>query len=138
MAVDAGTVRVTGLREFTSALRQIDKELPKLVTMANKTLAENVVAKARPMLVTKGGKTAKSAPSLRASATQRGASVRLSGPTAGGDEYGALAYPQFRPWRGSAADAGYAIWPAIRGERKAIEDGYIEQLLQGLIDRSLP
>lgn len=138
MAVDAGTVRVTGLREFTSALRQIDKELPKLVTMANKTLAETVVAKARPMLVTKGGKQAKSAPTLRASATQRGASVRASGPTVQGDEYGALAYPQFRPWRGSAADAGYAIWPAIRAERKHIEDGYIEQLLQALIDRSLP
>jgi hypothetical protein len=138
MAFDAGTVRVTGLREFTSALRQIDKELPKMVTGVNLALAEHVVDKARPMLVTKGGKQARSAPSLRASGTQRGASVRASGPTVQGDEYGALAFPQFRPWRGSAADAGYAIWPAIREERKAIDAGYIEGLLQALIDRSLP
>lgn len=75
--------------------------------------------------------------------TDTGGAVRLGGkfPGALGAEFGAdrnqrrLGRPhgtvapvsgwnQFRPWRGSGADAGYFLWPGIRESEAEIVDAY--------------
>lgn len=43
----SGAVKITGLRETTSALRKIDKQLPKVIQTELKKAAEPVAASAR-------------------------------------------------------------------------------------------
>jgi len=63
-------------------------------------------------------------------AQQRGAAVRIGGGSsvgglvALGNEFGALRYKQFPPWRGNGEEAGYALWPSIRENRDRVVEVY--------------
>ena len=74
---------------------------------------------------------AKTAPSIRSLAQQTRAQVSLGGgayPFAMGAEFGSVRYRQFKPWRGSNADAGYFLYPTIRsmGQSGEIERLYMD------------
>lgn len=49
-------VRVEGLRTFTKALKDVDRELPKAVRLANNRVADIVVAGARPEIPSRTGR----------------------------------------------------------------------------------
>ncbi len=128
-------VRVEGLTEFRKGLRQASRDLPKVLTKAHRTIAEMVVAAARPRMTTKTGRTARSAQSLRAGAAQGGAFIRALGPTAYGDEFGAKKFTQFKPHKGKE---GYAIYPTIREEGPVIQAMYTSTVFGEIEARAFP
>lgn len=69
-------VTVTGLREFQTALRRMDRELPKTLRVGLNQIAELVVTKARPLVAKRSGRAAGS---LRVGSSQREARVRAGG-----------------------------------------------------------
>src|SRR3954452_8556094 len=103
MAVDAGmAVRVEGLADFRRDLKEADRNLPKVITAANVTIARTVRDAAAGGLRTKSGATPPS--KLSAGGTQRYGYVQLSGATAFGDEFG-----------GGKYGAGHPKPPALKG-----------------------
>lgn len=124
-------VRIEGLSGLRKGLREADRELPKALTEAHKEVAEVVVRVARPNLRTKHGRTPRSR--IAASGTQGGAFVRLGGPTAFGDEFGATRYHQFQRHKGTE---GYAVYPAIRSERGRIMDMYADTVEEKVLKRA--
>ena len=125
-------IRLTGLKELNQELRKLDATFPKAVRQVNWRVAENVAQKARSSAESQGGVIAKAAPSIKAMAQQARAQVKIGGeryPYALGGEFGSVQYPQFKAWRGSGGDAGYALYPALRSERSEIERTYL-----GMID----
>lgn len=135
MAKQTSGVRVIGLKELQKALRDADKELPKQLREANKQAAEIVTGKARSNFLGRPGVAPKVAPSVRALAQQRSASVKIGGarfPYALGSEFGGGRHgkgnptpagghtTQFPPFRKS----GYALYPAIASESDRVVDAY--------------
>jgi hypothetical protein len=86
-----GSVLITGLRELQAAYRSIDRELPKLLRVAMKGIADHVVGVVQQRMPWESGEAAKS---LKPRATQLGAGIARP---AGGT-----------PWRGEKAD--YSPW----------------------------
>lgn len=123
-------LRVEGLTEFRKGLRTAGKNLPKALTRAHKTVANLVAETARPNLKTKGGKPARSR--ISASGTQSGAAVKVTGPTAFGDEFGGGNRPRTRQFRPFLGTTGYAVYPAIRKNRKVIEAVYFDEVIREL------
>ena len=122
-------VQVEGLREFQRELRKLGDDLPRELAAANKQVAELVVDKAQRRAATVSPGARKSAESLSAARMQRIAAIRLGGnrhPYAAGYEFGSIRHPQFPPWRGSDANAGYFLYPTIRRENDAIVEVYAD------------
>lgn len=136
-----GYSHIEGLDELRRDLRTWDRTAPRLVSLAHRTLAKKVAGKAKSKASSLGSVAAKSAPSIRASGTLKEASVVLGGnkaPYALGAEFGALAYPQFKPWRGSGEDAGYFLYPTIRSMEDEIKDTYLHMVVDALQTRAFP
>lgn len=89
--VDDVSVRVTGVAEFSRALKGVDTNLPKELRLEFKGVAEHVIGVAQQRMPFRTGEAAKS---LKPRATQRGAGIAFP---AGG-----------RPWKGVKAD--YYPW----------------------------
>lgn len=122
--VAATGVRVDGIAELHRALKRLDPELEKELKRANKSIAQFVADDARAAAYSLGGVAAKVAPSVKANAGSGWAGISLGGsayPMAGGAEFGAYQYHQFKPWRGNNSDAGYFMYPAIRQDADRIE-----------------
>lgn len=133
-------IRVTGLDDLRRELRRLGDVWPKELKVANHDAAEIVVTSAQSKAAGLGGVAAKAAGSLRALNQQRAAIVALGGaayPYAMGAEFGSFRYRQFRPWRGNAGNAGYFLYPAIRGERDKVLDTY-EKALDRITKRAFP
>jgi hypothetical protein len=129
--IKTGAIQVEGLAELNRALKKVEGGTPNALRETNKKVAEKVAQSARSNASGLGGVAAHVAPSLRATAGATSAGVSGGGaafPMFGGAEFGALRYPQFKPWRGSGSDAGYFLFPAIRDEAPHIEDEYREAL----------
>mgnify|MGYP000483430577 CR=1 FL=1 len=132
-------VRVDGLREFRADLKALEDRLPRELTKVNKRAAEFLAQRARARGQSLGSVAAKAAETLRASGSQLGGYV-IGGdgaPYFFGAEFGAFAYPQFKPWRGSGGDAGYFVYPEIRASEEEVVDMYGD-LLDDLAARAFP
>lgn len=71
-----GTIQITGLRDLTKALRQIDKDLPKAVRLANNAAAQLVVDAAAPRVPVRSGRARRS---VKARSTRTAARVAAGG-----------------------------------------------------------
>lgn len=145
MAINrSGSIRVRGLNELRAELRRLDSEdsteWRKELGRVNHEVAEFVVDRAGPRMRALGPMGARAAATL--SASRSGVSARLmlggaSAPFAEGVEFGAISniprqtvrgtvrgWNQFKPWRGSGSDAGYALFPAMRENEDQIIEMY--------------
>lgn len=73
------TIRITGIREFQKALKDMDKELPKQLRVALNAASQLVVDYAVPRVPTKTGRARRS---LKVRSSQREARVAAGGRTA--------------------------------------------------------
>lgn len=134
--VNAGTVRVSGMRELNKALREVSKETQGELKEASRGVAEFVASDSRSAAQSLGGVAAKTAPSISPVGGVKGAGVALGGarfPFAGGAEFGSVRFKQFKPWRGNSSGAGYFVYPSIRRNAERIEDEFtaaVEALLK--------
>lgn len=147
----APPVTVEGLIPFQKELRAANAAFPRLLRVANKEAAEMVAEEARRNASSQGGAARKTAPSIKALAQQRNASVKIGGkayPYALGAEFGAIVYKQFKPWRGNQHNmpsgisfdeqtTGYFLYPAIRAKRGEVMDAYGE-LVNKAMDKAFP
>lgn len=133
----AGThIQIIGLKELRRDLRSWDRKAPRLVTAAHRKIAKEVKAAAQSKASSLGSVAAKSAPAIGHVATMTGAGVKLDGvkhPYALGAEFGALQYPQFKPWTGNSLDAGYFLYPTIRAKQSMIRETYSKTVLDELV-----
>lgn len=132
----ASHVQIIGLKELRRDLRAWDRKAPRLVTAAHRKIAKRVKTKAQGRATGLGSVAAKSAPAIGHIATMTGAGVKLDGvkhPYALGAEFGALQYPQFKPWTGNSPDAGYFLYPTIREEQHEIKETYDQMVLSELV-----
>lgn len=132
MTVDR--IEVDGLKDLQRELRAVDKDFPKELRLANKGAAEIVADATRASFASRGGVAPKVAPSVKALAQQRSASVKIGGakyPYAMGSEFGGRGRPrtrQFPPWRGNGEGAGYSLYESIRAQRDKVMDSYGDAL----------
>lgn len=126
-------VQVEGLRELNKGLRAMGPEAQKELKAVNRKVAELVAADSRAAALSLGGVAAKAAPSIRVSASASGAGIGFGGPRypfAGGAEFGALNFKQFKPWRGNDSSAGYFVYPSIRRDADQIETEYTTAIIE--------
>lgn len=151
--VKTGDIQVEGLAQLSRVLRDMDKDLAKELRQTNKKAAEIAADAARSRALSLGGSAAKGAPTIRATAGVRSASVGFGGTSApwmGGSEFGAnregqrhrstgtyVGYRQFDVWRGSGRTAGYFVYPSIRDNEGRIVEHY-QEALDDLIRRTWP
>lgn len=130
MALDT-RIQVDGLKELQSALRAADRDFPKQLRVANKSAADLVAEGTRSSFASRGGVAPKVAPSVKALAQQRNASVKIGGPKypfALGSEFGSIRYKQFPAWKGNGPDAGYSLYETIRDKRDDVVEVYGDAL----------
>ena len=134
-------IRVPELRDFRADLRRFGGEMYKGVKDANIEISTKVALLSKTAATSLGSVAAKSAPSLRPIKQLTSAGVRLGGaryPFALGAEFGALQYPQFKPWKGNGPDAGYFLYPTIRGMQNEIRDTYLDLVVDKVAARAYP
>ena len=126
------STRVIGLKEFVAELKAVAPEFARELSKVNREIAQLVRDEAKSKAADLGGVAAHVGPSIRASGTQKSASVTLGGddfPMAMGAEFGSIQYHQFKAWRGNGMDAGYFVYPTIREHADDIErmivDGFM-------------
>lgn len=110
-------IRVTGLKELRSELKQVDAAFPKQLQKANKKVAELIAEGTRAAFSSMGGSAPKVAPTVKALASQTRAQVKVGGGSgvgaevAMGNTFGSAGrFPQFPP----AKPGGYALYPTIK------------------------
>lgn len=117
-------IKVTGLREFRSGLRRMDKSLPKALRVAGNRAADLIVAEAKPRVPLGPGKGGHARDSIRAASTQ--ASARVAGGSKKFAYFGWLdfgsrkKYPHLpeRPF----LKKGRYIWRAFADVRPRVQD----------------
>lgn len=123
------TIKVDGLREFQSAMRAVDKNLPKELRLMFNEVASTVVNAARPMVPARTG-TARA--SIRAKSQQRAAIVQGGGtvkaPYYGWLDFGGHVGRRHSVSRPKVGKDGRYIYPAYIAHRPEIE----RQLAEGL------
>lgn len=160
MGRDAGNaIQIVGLRDLQADLRELDAKLPRELRKVNLSVAQMVAEHAQSTARSQGSVIAKAAPAIRAGADQRSAWVRITAtaqlPFALGAEFGAgrnvartrrspsggqvtyTGFKQFQQWRGNGSDAGYALYPTIRGDSDQIVAAYTQRLTE-LLARVFP
>ena len=132
-------VEVVGLRELLRDVRKVERDLPKSMRAALLPVSQEVLARARSRAGALGGVHRHAARrGLRGGATQNTAWIKLvasTEPTILGAEFGGGAKKttrQFPPWRGSGSDAGYFVYPEIRGSADDVM-GHVEDAVNDLI-----
>jgi len=119
------TIRVDGLKELNSALKEYGGDFKGEMRRTLKNIADFVAEDARGAASALGSTPAHVAPTIKASAGALFAGVSMSDPAAAGAEYGGRRRPttqQFQPWRGNGEDAGYFLWPTVRRDAADIEE----------------
>lgn len=131
------TVRVEGLKEFRSALRQGGKELPKELQKVNKAFAADVAGDVRSKYtLAHPSRSGRGAQSIRALASQTRAQVAIGSARASyvlGQNFGSHQGPrkkQFRPVR----KPDYFLYRTLEQRDKDLRDDY-DELLEGLVHR---
>lgn len=141
--VSGSFVHIEGLAEFRDGLRHYGRKYPLALTAANRKVAKEVGTAARSKAQSLGSVAAKTAPAVGWKASGTLASVTLDGvkaPYAFGAEFGALQYPQFKPWKGNGPEAGYFLYPTIREKSEGgfIKDTYLDLMVDELAKRAFP
>lgn len=121
-------IKITGLAEFNRALRQVDKDLPKVLRQALNTGAGLVVEWAQPRVPSKSGKARRS---VRATSTRTAAKV-----TGGGTRVPYYPWLDFGGRVGRkrsvhrAFDAsGRYIYPGYQARREEINQALVDELI---------
>lgn len=152
MPVSRGaSIKVRGLDELRKRLAGLD--LTDELKTAGEYVAELVVDKAEPLMRGQGGMGARAARTLKANRSGKAATVTGGGPGVpffAGVEFGAirnvprrtprgpvLGWNQFKPWRGSGPDAGYAVYPTIRNSDREIVAVY-EREIDRILNPAFP
>jgi hypothetical protein len=140
-------IEVEGLRQFMRGLRQAPERLDKDIRKEFREIAATVRDRARAAAwgrrsaVGGGPKRVRSMQSWRdlVNTIRSGSNpepyVALGSdrvPWVLGHEFGSGRYPQFPPWRGNKADAGYFFYPAVRAETQNV----VERMAE-VVDRVL-
>lgn len=92
------TIKLTGIKQFQRALKQMDADLPKQVRLILNDAVELILSYARPRFPVKTGKALGS---LKAASSQREARISMGGrraPYAPGVDFGG-GRPQFPPYQ---------------------------------------
>jgi hypothetical protein len=138
-AVTVARVEVTGLRELLREARKVERDLPKAMRTALLPVSQEVMGRARLRAGALGGVHRHAARrGLRAGATQNTAWIKLvatTEPTILGAEFGGGARKttrQFPPWRGAGSDAGYFVYPEIRGSADDVME-HVENAVEDLM-----
>lgn len=129
------SIKIEGLKDFQRDLRAIDKDLPKELRKANLQAAEVIAEGAKASFASRGGVAPKVAPSVKALAQQRNASVKIGGkayPFAGGAEFGGGKYGKGNPTaRGGHTtqfeafrQSGYSLWPTLKDKSDEVVEAY--------------
>lgn len=145
-------ILVPGLDELRKALKELgDVEGTKEFKLAGWRAATEVVIPGAQSRASTPLQQAAAA-TLAAAKVATGGGVRFGAgfPAAMGAEFGAAqnqlrntqrgpvrGWNQFPPWRGSAGDAGYFLWPTIREEQERIVE-VIDESLEPLFARVFP
>ena len=134
-------IKVQGLKQFRRELKALeDNELyVKQLKEVHNRIAKIVLEEARAQAST--ALERKAAGGLTAGKTVGGAVIHMGGakyPFAGGAEFGAIKYPQFKPWRGNQytvtwtddqiGNAGYFVFPAIAKKRDQVIEIYMDEI----------
>jgi hypothetical protein len=138
--IRSGTVKVTGLRELNKSLKALGPEAQKELKTASRDVATFVAADVKSAAAALGGVAAHVAPSIGVVGGVSGAGVAFGGaryPMAGGAEFGAYKYKQFKPWRGNGQDAGYFVYPTIRRDADKIATEFTAAV-DKVIDKRFP
>lgn len=72
-------IRISGLKEFTRAVKELDANMPKLIRVAMNEAADAVIGEARPEVPSRSGRAARS---MRAQSTRKEVRVVAGGPRA--------------------------------------------------------
>jgi len=147
-------VKVDGLKDFSRELKALgDKDLSAEFTRANVAAADLIVERARVRAAGQGRQAKAAARTLRAVKSKVRAEVVVGGvkaPWVFGSEFGAQqnkprrrtsgsyrGFNQFKPWRGSGANAGYWLYPTIRASADDIVDQYVPDVDE-LMSKAFP
>lgn len=127
MSGSVGKISITGLREFTNAVKKVDADMPKAVRIALNAGASIIVGYARPRFPRRSGRAVST---LRAASTRTAARVREGGTKA-----------PYVPWldfggrvgrkrsiRRPFIRQGRFIWRALEAERPRIVDAMTEAM----------
>lgn len=134
-----GTVRIDGYAQLRRDLLKVTPDVDAMLKRLNVSIADDIITAARARAVATGRQQRRAATYLKAYRSARAGGVNLrqntAMPFAMGAEFGARR-PQFKPWRGNGADAGYFLWPSIRDANviQAYSDGIadlVEELNRG-------
>lgn len=129
--IRSGEIQVHGLSELSRALRRLESGFPDELKAANREAADMVATASKGRAASLGGVAAHVAPSIGSRAGATSAGVAFGGaawPMAGGAEFGAIRYTQFKPWRGNGPGAGYFVYPSIRDNSERITETYTDRV----------
>ena len=129
-------IDVVGLRDFQRELRALDTAWPRELRKANKDAAEVVATATRASFTSRPGVAPKVAPSVKAQARQRNASVTIGGaryPFAFGSNFGSKRFKQFPP----PAKPDHSLYRSIEAEGEDVVDAY-EAALNRLAAKAFP
>lgn len=126
-------VRISGIKEFNKAAKQVNDQLPKKMRIAFNEAAELVAGEARSHVPSRSGKARAS---YRTRSTQRAARIAIGGPKA-----------QYVPWLdfgGRAGNvsrpfykAGRYLFPALERKKPEFMDLIQERVVQTIKDAGL-
>ena len=122
-------IKVVGLKELRSALKETDLSLKDL----NYEAAEYIRVRAVERASGVSRLAARGARSLKASRSGVAARVTIGGPgapEAPGSEFGSIHHHQFPPWQGNGEGAGYYLWPTIREKTPELVDLYADGVMK--------
>lgn len=132
----SGRIDVEGLRDLQRELRAVDVTFPKELRAANKDAAQIVSDATSASFSSRGGVAPKVAPSVRAVAQQRSASVKIGGakyPYAMGANFGSVRFTQFLP----PIDPDYSLFASIQAKHREVVESY-DEALKRLTKKAFP
>jgi hypothetical protein len=126
-------VEVVHLRDFQRSLRLVSTAMPRELRQAGLRVAGLIVDDTQASLRSRPGVAPKVAPSVKALAQQRSASVRVGDTNTGhgsplgphAPEFGSNRFKQFQPHSGKE---GYSLYPAIRKNQQRTIDAFGDEL----------
>ena len=112
------TLDTTALKNWDGDLKSARQALKDQVFESGRELAPRIQAEAITTARGVGPQAARAAEtSIRVKYNKASTNIVLTSagvPYAFGAEYGSMRWPQFKPWRGNAENAGYFLWPSVR------------------------
>lgn len=129
-------IRISGIRELQSALREMDRALPKTLRVGLNKIAELVVNNARPLVAKRSGRAAAS---LKVKSSQREARVGAGGrraPHYPWLDFGGRTGPARSVVRPFYKDGRY-IYPTVARQRPQINELAADVLTQVATDAGL-